>query len=137
VLTDGVDTASRLTPAEVSGIASAIDVPVYVIATVLALDNPKLNARAARAAATPGEVGTVSDLATWTGGALFYASTPAETSRVSRLVIDELRHQYLIAFEPGAGDGWRSLEIRTLNKDYVVRARSGYMAGDARPTTGW
>jgi Ca-activated chloride channel family protein len=137
VLTDGIDTASHMTPAEVSGIASAIDVPVYIIATVMALDNPDLSERADRAAEAPREVGTVRDLAIWTGGALFYASSPSETSRVSRLVIDELRHQYLIAFEPGAGYGWRPLEIRTPNKDYVVRARSGYMAGGARPITGW
>jgi Ca-activated chloride channel family protein len=137
VLTDGIDTASRLTPAEVSGIASVIDVPVYIIATVLALDNPELNDWAERTTEVPREVGTVRELALWTGGALFYASTPAETSRVSRLVIDELRHQYLIAFEPGAGYGWRPLEIRTPKKDYVVRARSGYMAGGARPITGW
>lgn len=135
VLTDGIDTASRMTPAEVSGLASAIDVPVYIIATVMALDNPELNERAA--ADVPREVGTIRDLANWTGGALFYASTPAETSRVSRLVIDELRHQYLIAFEPDAGSGWRPLEIRIPKKDYVVRARSGYMAGGARPFTGW
>lgn len=137
VLTDGIDTASRLTPAEVSGIASEIDVPVYIIATVMALDNPDLSERADRAAEAPREVGTARDLAIWTGGALYYASSPAETSRVSRLVIDELRHQYLIAFEPGAGYGWRALEIRTPKKDYVVRARSGYMAGGARPITGW
>lgn len=136
VLTDGIDTASRLTPAEVSGLASAIDVPVYIIATVMALDNPDLNDRRPRADASR-EVGTIQDLATWTGGALFYASTPAETNRVSRLVVDELRHQYLIAFEPGAGYGWRPLEIRVPKKDYVVRARSGYMAGGARPITGW
>ncbi len=137
VLTDGIDTASRLTPTEVSGIASAIDVPVYIIATVLALDNPELNERAEHTEEVPREVGTIRDLAVWTGGTLYYASSPSETSRVSRLVIDELRHQYLIAFEPGAGYGWRPLEIRTPKKDYVVRARSGYLAGGARPITGW
>src|SRR5262245_58583536 len=34
VLTDGVDTHSRLTPAQVSGIASEIDIPVYVVAVM-------------------------------------------------------------------------------------------------------
>jgi hypothetical protein len=34
VITDGVDTASRLTASEVSGIAAAIDVPVYLLAVV-------------------------------------------------------------------------------------------------------
>ncbi|MGE3191481.1 MAG: VWA domain-containing protein, partial [Vicinamibacterales bacterium] len=47
VLTDGVDTASRLTAAEVSGIAAAIDVPIYVVATVLSIDDPG-SPRAAR-----------------------------------------------------------------------------------------
>ena len=34
VLTDGIDTKSRLTAPEVSGIASSIDVPVYVVAVM-------------------------------------------------------------------------------------------------------
>ena len=40
VLTDGVDNASRLSASEVSGIASAIDVPVYVVGIVPSIDNP-------------------------------------------------------------------------------------------------
>jgi Ca-activated chloride channel homolog len=136
VLTDAIDTASRLSPAEVSGIASAIDVPVYVIATVMAIDNPSLNGSVDRSI-TPTATGTVEDLALWTGGAFFHATTPSETSRVARQVIEELRHQYLIAFEPATGSGWRPLEIRTRQKDYTVRARSGYMAGGARPAIGW
>jgi VWFA-related protein len=135
VLTDGLDTASQLTPADVSGIASAIDVPVYVIATVLAIDNPQITGLAS--AMPPAATGSVEDLANWTGGGFFYATTASETSRVARQVIDELRSQYLIVFEPAAGSGWRPLEIRTRQKDYTVRARSGYMAGGARPTIGW
>jgi hypothetical protein len=44
-------------------------------------------------------------------------------------VIDELRHLYLIAFEPGAEPGWHPIEIRTSQKDFVVRTRGGYVAG--------
>jgi hypothetical protein len=40
VFTDGLDTSSRLTASEVSGIASSIDVPVYVIGIVPSIDNP-------------------------------------------------------------------------------------------------
>ena len=40
VISDGVDTASKMTPAEVSGIASAIDVPVYLLRVVNPLDHP-------------------------------------------------------------------------------------------------
>ena len=45
VITDGDDTSSVLTPAEVSGLASAIDVPVYVVAVVSPLDHPGNAAR--------------------------------------------------------------------------------------------
>src|SRR5229473_855518 len=40
VFTDGRDNASRLTPAEVSGIASSIDVPVYIFGVVSSIDDP-------------------------------------------------------------------------------------------------
>ena len=40
VITDGVDTGSRLTAPEVSGIASSIDVPVYLLTVVNPLDHP-------------------------------------------------------------------------------------------------
>lgn len=131
VLTDGVDTASRLSPAEVSGIASAIDVPVYVIATVMPIDNPDTNGAGREALSHPPS-GTIEDLANWTGGTLFYASTAMDASHTARQVLEELRNQYQIVFEPGAGSGWRPLEIRTKHKGHSVRARSGYLAGDAR-----
>jgi VWFA-related protein len=129
VLTDGLDTASRLTPAEVSGIASEIDVPVYVIAVVLPIDHPADDGEPVRAKEVPASVGTIRELAAWTGGELHYASTPADTSRVARQVVRELRQQYLIAFEPGAGAGWHPIEIRTTKKNLTVRARGGYVAG--------
>jgi Ca-activated chloride channel homolog len=131
VITDGVDTASKMTPGQVSAIASGIDVPVYIVATVLPIDHVGREEALPRAAVVR-EDGTVEDLATWTGGTFFYASTPADTSNAARQVLEELRHQYVIAFEPGPGRGWRPLEIRTRDRDYSVRARSGYMAGGPR-----
>ncbi len=41
VLTDGIDTRSLLTPEQVSGIASTVDVPVYVIAVMASIDDPR------------------------------------------------------------------------------------------------
>ena len=134
VITDGLDNGSGLTPSEVSGIASAIDVPVYIIATVLPIDHLGREGALPRPA-TEGDDNTIENLATWTGGAFFYVSTPSDTSNASRQVLDELRTQYVIAFESAAAEGWRPLEIRMRNrdnKDYVVRARSGYMAGGSR-----
>jgi Ca-activated chloride channel family protein len=130
VITDGIDTASGLTPGEVSGIASAIDVPVYIMATVLPIDH--LGRDGSRSRQDAPEIGTIEDLAAWTGGAMYFVSTPSDTSNVSRQVLDELRTQYVIAFEPAGISGWRPLEVRTRNRDYIVRARSGYMAGSTR-----
>lgn len=130
VLTDGIDTWSRLTPAEVSARAAAIDVPVYVIATVLPIDDPASARAVARSqAAAPAAVGTIEDLARWTGGAMMYASSPASASRAARAVVDELRNLYVIAFAPGVGEGWHPLEIRLRHASFTVRARGGYVAG--------
>jgi hypothetical protein len=116
----------------VSAIASAIDVPVYILATVLPIDHVGRDSALPREPVTSDDGGTVEQLAIWTGGSFFYVSTPADTSHAARQVMDELRTQYLIAFEPAAGSGWRPLEIRTRDKDYIVRARSGYVAGAPR-----
>jgi len=40
VITDGIDTGSRMSAPDVSGIASSIDVPVYLLTVVTPLDHP-------------------------------------------------------------------------------------------------
>ncbi len=133
VLTDGIDTASTMTPVQVSAKAAAIDVPVYVIATVLPIDDPGSDrATPGSKKEAPTSIGTIEDLARWTGGALHYASTAAAAYKAARAVVDELRHLYLIAFEPGVEPGWHPIEIRTTDKDFVVRTRGGYVAGSVR-----
>jgi hypothetical protein len=116
----------------VSGIASAIDVPIYIVGVVSPLDDPATDTSvqsAERAALT----GPLSDLATWTGGRTFVVSSIAQRSLVARQIVDELRHQYLIAFESSSTPGWHPLLVRARDKDLSVRARSGYIAGQSRP----
>jgi Ca-activated chloride channel family protein len=131
VLTDGADNASRLRPENVSAIASAIDVPVYLFGIVPSIDNPSEDISTASASAL---TGPLSELAAWTGGHVFMASTPGQRSVAARQIIDELRHQYLIAFESSGTPGWHPLVVRARNKDLTVRARSGYIAGQSRPS---
>jgi Ca-activated chloride channel homolog len=128
VLTDGNDNASHLQPQEVSAIASAIDVPVYVFGIVASIDNPSADERTSTTLHSA-LAGPLADLATWTGGHVFIASTPAQRSLAARQIIDELRHQYLLAFEASGNPGWHPLIIRARDKDLTVRARSGYVAG--------
>jgi Ca-activated chloride channel homolog len=130
VLTDGVDNNSRLSPPEVSGIASAIDVPVYILAVVSPLDHA--GAATAVNSERPIPVGDLADLARWTGGEFFVSSIPAQTSAAARQIVEELRHQYVLAFEPASRPGWHPLEVRARGRQLVVRARSGYMAGQPK-----
>jgi VWFA-related protein len=128
-LTDGADNASTLTPEQVSGIASSVDVPVYIIVVVSPLeraggstvDDAKYEAMLR---------GPLGNLARWTGGEIFAAYGPAQASRAAQQIVTELRHQYLIAFEPDMRPGWHPIELRTNDDDLVVRTRSGYVVGD-------
>ena len=132
VVTDGVDTASKMTAPEVSGIASSIDVPVYLVAVVSPLDHPggELSVLASDGAST--SAATLADLARWTGGEMRVASIPEHTNEAIRDLFEELRYQYLITFEPDPRPGWHPLEVRTRNKNLTVHARGGYMSGPAR-----
>jgi Ca-activated chloride channel family protein len=132
VFTDGQDNASRLTPGEVSGIASAIDVPVYIVGVVSPIDDPAA-ATSALSAEHSALAGPLSDLAAWTGGRTFIVSGTAQRSIVARQIVDELRHLYLMAFESSGAPGWHPLVVRARDKDLIVRARSGYIAGQSRP----
>ncbi|HVC21090.1 MAG TPA: VWA domain-containing protein [Vicinamibacterales bacterium] len=140
IFTDGLDNASRLTPQAVSGLASSIDVPVYVVAVVSPLDRAAVvqAANSTASAASTGvygkAAGALEDLARWTGGELFVASGPDEARAAMRQVAEELHHQYLLAFEPGLRPGWHPLVIRTRNSRLTVRARGGYVVGTSRPT---
>ena len=129
VITDGVDTASQMKATEVSGIASSIDVPVYLLAVVNPLDHPGGELSVVDAAGDHTEVATLSDLARWTGGDMRICSMPQHTVAAVDDLFGELRYQYLITFEPGLVPGWHPLEIRVLRKkNLVVHARGGYMA---------
>jgi Ca-activated chloride channel family protein len=126
-LTDGGDNASRLTAGEVSGIASEIDVPVYIVVVISPFDHAAATTAEDRASYEQYASGRLGDLARWTGGALFIAATPAQASAMARQIVSELRHQYLIAFEPDTKPGWHPIELKTKQSDLIVRARSGYV----------
>jgi Ca-activated chloride channel family protein len=121
VVTDGQDTNSRLSAQEAARVVRLVDVPVYIIAIDPVLDR------------IGGPVGgSLMTLARATGGEYFTSTAPAHSSLAVRQIVSELRHRYVIAFEPGGPAGWHSLDVRTAKRDLVVRARSGYLAGAHR-----
>jgi VWFA-related protein len=123
VVTDGADNASWYSPEEVAWIASTIDVPVYVFAVSESSAAPA--PRAARGIQRPN---TLAELARATGGDYYVASSPSLVSQSTTRLLDELRHQYLIAFEPGDAAGLRRIEIRARNEDFKVSTRKWYSA---------
>jgi Ca-activated chloride channel family protein len=125
VFTDGLDNASKLAAPEVSGIASSIDVPVYVVGIVSGLDDPASDTATPSALKSP-LTGELANLASWTGGAAWVASAAPQRNYVMRQVLEELRHQYLIAIESGVERGWHPLTVKMKHRDLIAHARSGY-----------
>ena len=119
VITDGVDSASRMKPSDVSAIASSLDVPVYVLLITFGAEEDDAREAPIR--------GPMADLAVWTGGdALAVRDTPTVLS-TTRQILSELHHQFIVAFEPGSKPGWHALVLRAKKPGLFVRARSGYM----------
>ncbi|MGH9374406.1 MAG: VWA domain-containing protein [Vicinamibacterales bacterium] len=130
VITDGIDTKSNLKPADVSVVASSIDVPVYIVAVMATVDDPR-ETNHERSVAVASDL---QELARGTGGELFIASAPAHASVAARQMVSELRHQYVLAFKASSHAGWRPLEVRTRQGSLIVRARTGY-SGVARSSS--
>lgn len=128
VFTDGVDTSSELSPDRVAAIASAIDVPVYVVVIMAPSEYQDQMAGERQHSDLP--AGTLRHLAEWTGGELFLTSAPAHESVAARQIVDELRHEYVFAFNASTGGGWHPLQVKMKDRSLTVRARSGYGNSD-------
>jgi VWFA-related protein len=126
VLTDGNDNASELTPGQVSGLASSIDVPVYIVVMVSPFDRDGKRTLIDDQLAALRD-GALGQLARWTGGDIILPTTDQATTAAARQIVNELRQQYLLVFEPSSLPGWHRLEVRTRQENLVVRARSGYV----------
>lgn len=124
VITDGVDSASHLKPAEVSSIASRLDVPVYVVVVGFAPEEESRN--------PPQLHGPLADLASWTGGDLVIVRDALTAVSATHQIVAELEHQYIVAFEPSTALGWHELVLRTKKNGLFVRARSGYTVGSEK-----
>jgi len=131
VLTDGDDNASQMSASEVSGLASSIDVPVYIVLIVSPLDRVgKSTTSFIDPHLAKQRDGALGNLARWTGGDILVPVSEVETQNATKQIVDELRQQYLLAFEPSAQPGWHPLEVRT-RPNLIVRARSGYLVPGA------
>ena len=131
VVTDGVDTGSRRTVEEVSGVASAIAVPVHLFAVGGPLDR-RDGPGGAGGADSAALSATLADLARWTGGSVRATGGGEDMLEAVRELLAGLRHQYVVTFRPGFRRGWHPIELLTLDDRLAVHARRGYVAGRAK-----
>jgi Ca-activated chloride channel family protein len=118
LFTDGVDTASTMTPAEAVKILEGLTDPVYA----LGIEPPP-----AEEGPPDGYEEALARFAAASGGRYLRVDTAAKLPEFARALRRELTMRYIITFDPsGLGTvKWRKLEI-TVDGGYTVLARQGY-----------
>ena len=114
VFSDGLDTASWLTPEGALDSVKRSDMVVYGVT-----------------ARGPEESKFLQDLSEVTGGATLRIESTKDLSAAFVKILDEFRQRYLISYSPTgvASDGWHRLDVRVKNRRVTVKARAGYQAG--------
>ncbi|HXW08037.1 MAG TPA: VWA domain-containing protein [Vicinamibacterales bacterium] len=122
LVTDGIDTASAVTPQEAASAAAAVDMPLYV----LSVGGSTAEDRVMTAARAAAPMVTLHELATRTGGLAAEAATIAQLSAATRNILTELRHQYVLAIHAAETRGWHELTVRVRRGRVQARSRNGY-----------
>jgi Ca-activated chloride channel homolog len=113
VFSDGLDTASFLTPEVMLDTAKRSDVVVYA---VVAGGSPKIP--------------FLHDLSELTGGTFYDAGSTQNLGATFVKILNEFRQRYLVSYSPRgvSGEGWHRLEVRVKGRGVEVKARPGYFA---------
>jgi len=122
VFTDGEDTTSTVGLAAAQARAETSDATIYMIGQ-------------GRATFTEEFQRVLEGLARRSGGRAFFTDVPEELGRVYQQIIEELSHQYLLAYEPRVSPddtAWHQLRVELPKHEYKVRARQGYRLKAAR-----
>jgi VWFA-related protein len=132
ILSDGVDTRSKIGLAEAIESAQRSDTVVY---SILFYDEFAYSGagRLGGGWDWTGQTGkkVLEKLSRETGGRMFEVSKKESIDKVYSQIEDELRSQYSIGYSPekDAHPGYRKIRIVTKQKGLIVQARTGYYAG--------
>jgi VWFA-related protein len=116
VFTDGDDQSSHASMQAVIQRAEASDATIYMIGEGRAIESRNLQQ-------------LMKHVTSVSGGRAFFSDQPSKLEGIFGEILDDLRHQYLLAFAPpdGARDGsWHRLRVEVPGHQYSVRARQGY-----------
>ncbi len=135
VISDGDDNSSSHSRGEAVEMAQRAGVIIYSISTstdwVSAEDEKDPSKRISRKYEKNEEDIVLEQLATETGGRVFFPYKVDDLGQSFLDIGDELRHQYALAYSPPgrSPDGkYHNIRIQADRKDVVVRARKGYYA---------
>ncbi|HEY6253724.1 MAG TPA: VWA domain-containing protein [Candidatus Angelobacter sp.] len=124
VFSNGPDTASMVAPEDISEMAQSEGIPIYVISTNEAKQDPisaTVFQRMTRA----------------TGGEVYFAKSWRRQQQAFASIREDIGHLYSLSYYPknNQNRGWRAIEVKLTGsaaKKYHVRTRSGYRPRLAR-----
>jgi Ca-activated chloride channel homolog len=124
VFSNGPDNASMVPPEGVGELAQSEGVPIYMISTREAKQDPMSTAVFERMSAS-------------TGGQAYFAKNWKEQEQAFTSVRDDLSHLYALSYypQPNPNHGWRTITVKLVGeklKNFRIRTRNGYRP---RPTT--
>jgi Ca-activated chloride channel family protein len=125
LITDGVDNFSQLGIADAVDIARRVSVPIYTIGFTSVSE--ELLPKDERGV----DLSVLRYVSAETGGQLFPVQDPEELKEAVLVVDQELRHQYLIGYQPAweQPDGrFHTLRLEAGKTKLRVRTRTGYYA---------
>jgi VWFA-related protein len=114
VFSDGLDTSSWLTPAEVLDTAKRSDGVVYGFSIKNAPRTSFLR-----------------DISSTTGGETFEIESARSLGGRFLNVLEEFRLRYLVSYTPRgvSRNGWHKIDVRVRGRNVTVKVRPGYLAG--------
>jgi VWFA-related protein len=114
VFSDGLDTASWLSPDSILDVARRSDAVVYGVTAGARRHGDFLR-----------------DLSELTGGQLYKVESTGNLAWIFVGVLEEFRLRYLISYSPRgvSKEGWHHIEVRVKRRGATVKARPGYLSG--------
>jgi VWFA-related protein len=131
LFSDGVDTTSFLSEADVLGAARRSDAIIYPVAVRTDLpQGPRWDARIAAINAQQADRDTtfLRELAGATGGRVVVAEGDRDIGAAFGRVLDEFNSRYVLSYTPAgvAAPGWHRIELKLKRKKGTITARRGY-----------
>src|SRR5258708_3725928 len=118
VFSNGPDNTSMVAPEDVGELAQSEGIPIYMISTREAQQDPATSAVFGRMSAS-------------TGGEAYYAKDWRDERKAFASIREDLAHLYFLSYYPQTNPnrGWRAITVKLKDpkwKNYRIRTRSGY-----------